>query len=113
MLLRQPAVQLGELLELLARRRLAVSLEQRLGEVEPDLVCLGKGLGGGLPVSAVIGRKDVMQAWQREAEVVHTSTFAGAPLAYVSHLQQFLKPGTGVTTCEITPVSDSPVPPPT
>jgi hypothetical protein len=30
----------------------------------------------------------------------------------VAHLQQFLKPGAGVTTCEITPVSDEPVPPP-
>jgi len=46
-----------------------------------DVVCLGKGLGGGLPVSACIGRGDVMRAWQREPEVVHTSTFAGAPLA--------------------------------
>lgn len=49
--------------------------------VEPDLVCLGKGLGGGLPISAVLGRRDVMSAWQRSDEVVHTSTFAGAPLA--------------------------------
>jgi 4-aminobutyrate aminotransferase / (S)-3-amino-2-methylpropionate transaminase / 5-aminovalerate transaminase len=47
----------------------------------PDLICLGKGLGGGVPLSAVIGRRDVMAAWQRPAEVVHTSTFAGAPLA--------------------------------
>jgi 4-aminobutyrate aminotransferase/(S)-3-amino-2-methylpropionate transaminase len=47
----------------------------------PDLVCLGKGLGGGLPISACIGRDDVMAAWRRDAEVVHTSTFAGAPLA--------------------------------
>jgi 4-aminobutyrate aminotransferase/(S)-3-amino-2-methylpropionate transaminase len=46
-----------------------------------DLICLGKGLGGGLPISAVIGRAEVMQSWRREAEVVHTSTFAGAPLA--------------------------------
>ena len=30
----------------------------------------------------------------------------------VVHLQQFLKPGAGVTTCEITPVSDQPVPAP-
>ena len=30
----------------------------------------------------------------------------------VAHLQQFLKPGAAVTTCEITPVSDQPVPPP-
>ncbi len=49
--------------------------------VVPDLICLGKGLGGGLPISAVIGRASVMQSWRREAEVVHTSTFAGAPLA--------------------------------
>ncbi len=49
--------------------------------VVPDLLCLGKGLGGGLPISAVIGSSEVMQSWRREAEVVHTATFAGAPLA--------------------------------
>jgi 4-aminobutyrate aminotransferase / (S)-3-amino-2-methylpropionate transaminase / 5-aminovalerate transaminase len=47
----------------------------------PDILCLGKGLGGGLPISACIGKNEVMQAWQRDDEVVHTSTFAGAPLA--------------------------------
>jgi 4-aminobutyrate aminotransferase/(S)-3-amino-2-methylpropionate transaminase len=47
----------------------------------PDLICLGKGLGGGLPISACIGTADAMQAWSREREVVHTATFAGAPLA--------------------------------
>jgi 4-aminobutyrate aminotransferase/(S)-3-amino-2-methylpropionate transaminase len=49
----------------------------------PDLVCLGKGLGGGLPVSACIGAGDVMRAWSRDArrEVIHTATFNGAPLA--------------------------------
>jgi 4-aminobutyrate aminotransferase / (S)-3-amino-2-methylpropionate transaminase / 5-aminovalerate transaminase len=51
-----------------------------------DLVCLGKGLGGGLPISACVGRRDVMQAWCREPEVVHTSTFAGAPLASAAAL---------------------------
>ena len=49
--------------------------------VVPDLLCLGKGLGGGLPLSAVLGRGALMQSWRREAEVVHTATFAGAPLA--------------------------------
>jgi 4-aminobutyrate aminotransferase / (S)-3-amino-2-methylpropionate transaminase / 5-aminovalerate transaminase len=50
------------------------------GGLVPDLICLGKGLGGGLPLSATVGRKEVMDAWRHEEEVVHTSTFAGAPL---------------------------------
>ena len=49
--------------------------------VSADLICLGKGLGGGLPLSACVGRAEVMAAWSQEDEVVHTSTFAGAPLA--------------------------------
>jgi 4-aminobutyrate aminotransferase/(S)-3-amino-2-methylpropionate transaminase len=54
--------------------------------VVPDLVCLGKGLGGGVPVSACLGTARVMQAWSRDAEVVDTSTFAGAPLACAAAL---------------------------
>lgn len=54
--------------------------------VVPDLICLGKGLGGVLPISACIGSQDVMQSWAREEEVVHTSTFAGAPLACAAAL---------------------------
>lgn len=49
--------------------------------VKPDLICLGKGLGGGLPISAVVGKRSVLAAWRRKEEVVETSTFAGAPLA--------------------------------
>lgn len=52
----------------------------------PDLVCLGKGLGGGLPLSACLGSAEVMSAWRRRPEVVHTSTFAGAPLACAAAL---------------------------
>jgi len=47
----------------------------------PDLVCLGKGLGGGVPISALLGDSRIMGAWAREPEVVETSTFAGAPLS--------------------------------
>jgi 4-aminobutyrate aminotransferase/(S)-3-amino-2-methylpropionate transaminase len=54
--------------------------------VVPDVVCLGKGLGGGLPVSVCLGKAEVMQHWRQEAEVMHTSTFAGAPLACATAL---------------------------
>lgn len=53
---------------------------------QPDLICLGKGLGGIVPISACIGRSDVMAAWSRREEVVHTATFAGAPLACAAAL---------------------------
>jgi 4-aminobutyrate aminotransferase/(S)-3-amino-2-methylpropionate transaminase len=62
------------------------SVAYSLAGALPDLICFGKGLGGGLPVSAVIGRREVMAAWQRPAEVIHTATFAGAPPACAAAL---------------------------
>jgi len=53
----------------------------------PDLVCLGKALGGGLPLSACIGSADVMDAWPPSpGEALHTSTFLGHPLACAAAL---------------------------
>ncbi len=47
-----------------------------------DLLCLGKALGGGLPLSACFGRAEVMDAWpQNEGEGIHTGTFFGHPLS--------------------------------
>ena len=47
----------------------------------PDLVCLGKALTGGFPLSACVGRADVMDAWpDSSGEALHTSTFLGNPL---------------------------------
>ena len=47
----------------------------------PDILCLGKGLGGGLSISACIAPARIMGAWARGGQVVHTSTHAGNPLA--------------------------------
>jgi 4-aminobutyrate aminotransferase / (S)-3-amino-2-methylpropionate transaminase / 5-aminovalerate transaminase len=50
--------------------------------VVPDLLCLGKGLGGGLPISACIGRGSVMAAWGAHGgTTIHTATHFGAPPA--------------------------------
>ena len=50
--------------------------------VECDLLCLGKALGGGMPLSALLGREAVMQAWpHNKGEALHTGTFFGHPLS--------------------------------
>jgi 4-aminobutyrate aminotransferase-like enzyme len=49
--------------------------------IVPDLMCLGKGMGGGFPVSACIGTTRVMWSWGvSTGDAVHTSTFLGNPL---------------------------------
>jgi len=50
--------------------------------VVPDLVCLGKALTGGFPLSACVGRAEVIDAaWPKSSgEAIHTSTFLGNPL---------------------------------
>ncbi len=49
--------------------------------VVPDVICLGKALTGGFPLSACVGRGDVMDAWPLSSgEALHTSTFLGNPL---------------------------------
>ena len=49
--------------------------------VVPDLICLGKALGGGMPLSACCGPHSVMDAWPPSTgEAIHTSTFLGHPL---------------------------------
>lgn len=55
--------------------------------VIPDLMCVGKALSSCLPISACIGRQEVMQAWPAtRGEARHTSTFMGNPLACAAGL---------------------------
>jgi 4-aminobutyrate aminotransferase-like enzyme len=58
--------------------------------VTPDLICLGKALTGGFPLSACVGRADLMDAaWPRsEGEAIHTSTFLGHPVGCAMALAQ-------------------------
>ncbi len=48
--------------------------------VVPDLLCVAKGIASGMPISACIGKKDVMDAWPvSHGEALHTQTFLGHP----------------------------------
>jgi len=60
------------------------------GGVIPDIICLGKALTGGFPLSACIGRADVMDAaWPiSEGEAIHTSTYLGHPVGCAMALAQ-------------------------
>ncbi len=56
--------------------------------VTPDLVCVGKALGAGLPVSACIGRDRVMASWgARGGTALHTATHFGWPTACAAALE--------------------------
>jgi 4-aminobutyrate aminotransferase-like enzyme len=58
--------------------------------VIPDVICLGKALTGGFPLSACVGRADVMDAaWPpSNGEAIHTSTFLGHPVGCAMALAQ-------------------------
>ncbi len=57
--------------------------------VVPDLICLGKALTGGFPLSACVGRADLMDAaWPASTgEAIHTSTFLGHPVGCAMALE--------------------------
>lgn len=58
--------------------------------VLPDLICLGKALTGGFPMSACVGRSELMdKAWPpSKGEAIHTSTYLGHPVGCAMALAQ-------------------------
>ncbi len=70
-------------------------IQGRLG-IRPDLTCLGKIIGGGLPVGAYGGRRDIMQLVAPLGPVYQAGTLSGNPLAMaagIATLQELRKPG--------------------
>ena len=59
---------------------------QKLYDVRPDLTCLGKIIGGGLPVGAYGGRADLMQLVSPAGPVYQAGTLSGNPLAMTAGL---------------------------
>jgi glutamate-1-semialdehyde 2,1-aminomutase len=69
--------------------------QTRLG-VRPDLTCLGKVVGGGLPLAAYGGRADLMAKIAPEGPVYQAGTLSGNPLAVAAGLEtlrQLRRPG--------------------
>jgi 4-aminobutyrate aminotransferase/(S)-3-amino-2-methylpropionate transaminase len=55
--------------------------------VVPDLLCVGKGMSSGMPISACLGREEVMAAWPvSTGEALHTQTFLGHPASCAAAL---------------------------
>ncbi len=54
--------------------------------VTPDIVCLAKAFGGGMPLSAFVARKEVMDALQHDPVLGHITTFGGHPVCCAAGL---------------------------
>jgi 4-aminobutyrate aminotransferase/(S)-3-amino-2-methylpropionate transaminase len=55
--------------------------------VVPDLLCVGKGLASGMPISACLGRHEVFDVWPTsQGEALHTQTFLGHPVSCAAAL---------------------------
>jgi glutamate-1-semialdehyde 2,1-aminomutase len=83
--------------EVMTGFRLALGGAQKLYGVVPDLTCLGKIIGGGLPVGAYGGRADVMSHVAPEGPVYQAGTLSGNPLAMAAGcaaLDALQRPGT-------------------
>lgn len=72
--------------EVMTGFRLAIGGAQELYNIQPDLTTLGKIIGGGLPVGAYGGRKEIMDVVSPAGPVYQAGTLSGNPLAMAAGL---------------------------
>ncbi len=72
--------------EVITGFRVSYGGAQALYGVRPDLTCLGKVIGGGLPVGAFGGRKEIMERLAPTGDVYQAGTLSGNPLAMTAGL---------------------------
>jgi glutamate-1-semialdehyde 2,1-aminomutase len=82
--------------EVITGFRVALGGMQELAGIIPDLTCLGKIIGGGLPVGAYGGRREIMQHVAPLGSMYQAGTLSGNPLAMaagIATLNELRKPG--------------------
>jgi glutamate-1-semialdehyde 2,1-aminomutase len=97
--LRELSSQYGAVLifdEVMTGFRVALGgMQERVG-IRPDLTCFGKIIGGGLPVGAYGGRREIMQQVAPVGPMYQAGTLSGNPLAMaagIATLKEIRKPG--------------------
>ena len=83
--------------EVITGFRIGLSGAQGKFGVTPDLTCLGKIIGGGLPVGAYGGKSEIMSLVAPEGPVYQAGTLSGNPIAIsagLATLRELMKPGT-------------------
>ena len=88
--LRKVTAKSGTLLifdEVITGFRVALGGAQKLYRISPDLTCLGKIIGGGLPVGAYGGKKEIMDHIAPTGAVYQAGTLSGNPLAVTAGIE--------------------------
>jgi glutamate-1-semialdehyde 2,1-aminomutase len=88
--LRRLCTQHGAVLifdEVMCGFRVGLGGAQALYGIEPDLTCLGKVIGGGMPAAAFGGRRDIMAHLAPEGAVYQAGTLSGNPIAVAAGLK--------------------------
>ncbi|MBA7700884.1 Glutamate-1-semialdehyde 2,1-aminomutase [subsurface metagenome] len=88
--LRKLTTDYGALLifdEVITGFRVAYGGAQTIYGIHPDLTCLGKIIGGGLPVGAYGGKKEIMDMISPTGPVYQAGTFSGNPLAMTAGIE--------------------------
>ncbi|MDX1779050.1 MAG: aminotransferase class III-fold pyridoxal phosphate-dependent enzyme, partial [Thermodesulfobacteriota bacterium] len=89
-ILREVTRQYGTLLvfdEVITGFRIGFGGAQHLYQVIPDLTCLGKIVGGGLPVGVYGGKKEIMDLVSPQGPVYQAGTLSGNPLATTAGIE--------------------------
>jgi glutamate-1-semialdehyde 2,1-aminomutase len=73
--------------EVMSGFRLCYGGAQKAYKIEPDMTCLGKVIGGGLPVGAFGGKTEIMEKLAPSGPVYQAGTLSGNPLAMVAGIE--------------------------